>query len=102
MRAYTRMFAVLMAVVLAVAAFTGCHGARGLDAFVMPEALDTENQYEITFWAKNDTNLTQVAIYEKAVADFEALYPNIKVNLRLYTDYGVIYNDVISFRCTGK
>ena len=28
--------------------------------------------------------------------DFEALYPNITVNLRLYTDYGRIYNDVIT------
>ena len=37
-----------------------------------------------------------MAIYEKAIADFEALYPNIHVNLRLYTDYGRIYNDVIT------
>ena len=35
-------------------------------------------------------------IYEQAIADFEALYPNITVNLRLYTDYGKIYNDVIT------
>ncbi|MBQ7090995.1 MAG: extracellular solute-binding protein, partial [Clostridia bacterium] len=45
---------------------------------------------------KNDTNMTQVGIYKKAIADFEAMYPNIKVNLRLYTDYGKIYNDVIT------
>lgn len=80
---------------------TGCHGSRGLDAFVMPESLDTENQYEITFWAKNDTNKTQTAIYEQAIADFENLYPNISVKLRLYTDYGKIYNDVITNIATG-
>ena len=28
--------------------------------------------------------------------DFQELYPNITVNLRLYTDYGKIYNDVIT------
>lgn len=75
---------------------TGCHGSKGKDAFVMPESFDTSKNYNITFWAKNDTNKTQVAVYEKAVSDFEALYPNVKVNLRLYTDYGQIYNDVIT------
>lgn len=35
-------------------------------------------------------------IYSKAIADFQALYPNITVKLRLYTDYGKIYNDVIT------
>ena len=75
---------------------TGCHGQAGLNAFEIPEEFDLSREYEITFWAKNDTNKTQTAIYEKAIADFEELYPNIKVNLRLYTDYGKIYNDVIT------
>ncbi len=77
-------------------ALTGCHGSKGLDAFVIPEEFDTAEEYEITFWAKNATNKTQTAIYEQAIADFENLYPNITVNLRLYTDYGKIYNDVIT------
>ena len=75
---------------------TGCHGKEGMEAFVIPEEFDTSREYEITFWAKNDTNKTQTTIYEKAIADFCALYPNITVNLRLYTDYGRIYNDVIT------
>ena len=75
---------------------TGCHGKEGQAAFEIPEEFDTSADYEITFWAKNDTNKTQTAIYEQAIADFEALYPNITVNLRLYTDYGKIYNDVIT------
>ncbi len=79
-----------------IGSFSGCHGSRGLDEFVLPEEFDTSRNYEITFWAKNDTNRTQVDIYEKAIADFEALYPNVKVNIRLYTDYGRIYNDVIT------
>ena len=63
---------------------------------VIPEEFDTTKNYEISFWAKNDTNMTQVEIYKNAIAAFEELYPNIKVNLRLYTDYGKIYNDVIT------
>lgn len=74
----------------------GCHGARELRAFAVPEAFDLSRAYAITFWAKNDTNRTQTRIYEKAISDFTALYPNITVNLRLYTDYGKIYNDVIT------
>ncbi len=75
---------------------TGCHGREGMSAFAIPEEFDRTGNYEISFWAKNDTNKTQTAIYEQAISDFEALYPNIKVNLRLYTDYGKIYNDVIT------
>ena len=75
---------------------TGCHGSKGLSAFEIPEEFDVSRDYEITFWAKNDTNKTQTDIYEEAIADFEELYPNVTVNLRLYTDYGRIYNDVIT------
>ena len=87
---------VLTTMVGCLVGFAGCHGAKETLAFEMPEEFDTTKQHEITFWAKNDTNRTQVDIYEKAIRDFEALYPNVKVNIRLYTDYGRIYNDVIT------
>lgn len=77
-------------------ALTGCHGSKSQKAFEMPENFDTTKNYEITFWAKNDTNAAQTAIYEKAVSEFEAAYPNIKVTIRLYNDYSKIYNDVIT------
>ena len=80
---------------------SGCHGSRETSSFAAPADFDESRQYEISFWAKNDTNKTQVAIYNKAIEDFEALYPNIRVNLRLYTDYGKIYNDVITNIATG-
>jgi len=76
--------------------FSGCHGAVSQESFQVPESFDTSRNYEITFWAKNDTNMNQVAVYKQAIADFEALYPNITVKLSLYTDYGKIYNDVIT------
>ena len=75
---------------------TGCHGSPERVEFVVPEEFDKNVKHEITFWAKNDTNKTQTKIYENAISSFERLYPNIKVNMRLYTDYGKIYNDVIT------
>ncbi len=87
-----------LGVFLLSAAFllSGCHGSRARKEFEIPESFDTSRQYEITFWAKNDTNKAQTNIYENAIASFEEIYPNIKVNMRLYTDYGKIYNDVIT------
>ena len=75
---------------------SGCHGSRETADFSVPEAFDETKNYEITFWAKNDTNKLQTDIYKKAIDDFQKLYPNITVQLRLYTNYGKIYNDVIT------
>lgn len=91
-----RFRTVLLLTFFSLFVLTGCHGSRGRDPFTIPDEFDTSRNYEITFWAKNDTNKTQTDIYKKAIADFEDLYPNITVNLRLYTDYGRIYNDVIT------
>lgn len=77
-------------------ALTGCHSSGEGRSFQLPDTFDDSRNFELTFWAKNDTNVTQVDIYKKAIADFQTLYPNITVNLRLYTDYGKIYNDVIT------
>ena len=82
--------------IFATLVLTGCHGSQGSNEFNIPESFDESKNIEITFWAKNDTNKTQTAIYNKAIEDFEKIYPNITVNMRLYTDYGKIYNDVIT------
>ena len=97
-----KLLALALALVLTLA-FTGCHGTLSSEedtaassSYPVPDEFDTSRRHEITFWAKNDTNMTQVNIYKQAIADFEKLYPNVTVNLRLYTDYGKIYNDVIT------
>ena len=82
--------------ILGLVMLTGCHGSRGGSVFEIPESFDESKKIDITFWAKNDTNKVQTAVYNKAIKDFEALYPNVTVNMRLYTDYGKIYNDVIT------
>ena len=96
MSQFRKKLALLCAAAGLSLSLTGCHGSQGLPEFTVPEEFDTSRNYEITFWAKNDTNKTQTEIYKKAISDFEALYPNITVNLNLYTDYGKIYNDVIT------
>ena len=97
MKSFTRRFTsvILLCAFLALM-LSGCHGKGGLTEFVIPEELDENRTIEITFWAKNDSNKPQADIYKKAIEDFEALYPSIKVNIRQYTDYGKIYNDVIT------
>ena len=86
----------VLLIIISLLTLTSCHGSKEKKVFEIPGSFDESKRYEISFWAKNDTNVTQVNIYKNAISDFEALYPNIKVNLRLYTDYGKIYNDVIT------
>lgn len=90
-----RLLSFVLLLALSVSLFA-CHGKNKVDKFVLPEEFDTSRDYEISFWAKNDTNKTQIEIYKDAIANFEKLYPNIKVNLKLYTDYGKIYQDVLT------
>ena len=96
MKNIRRTLALVLALLTLCLPLSGCHGYRETEAFIIPEDFDMSRNYEISFWAKNDTNVTQVDIYNKAIEDFQKLYPNITVNLRLYTDYGKIYNDVIT------
>ena len=76
--------------------FISCHGKKALPEFIIPESFDESKKIEITFWAKNDTNKVQTAAYEEAIEQFQKIYPNVKVSIRLYTDYNRIYNDVIT------
>jgi multiple sugar transport system substrate-binding protein len=99
-RKKTIVVAVLL--ILALVTLSGCHGTLDQNAAVteresvIPAAFDESREIELTFWAKNDTNKVQTAVYTGAIEAFEKLYPNVKVNLRLYADYGRIFNDVIT------
>lgn len=93
-----KLFSIFTILALLLPVLAGCHGSVKREEFKienLPE-FDSSKTYELTFWAKNDTNQTQIDIYNKAIADFEALYPNIKIKLRAYNDYGKIYQDVIT------
>jgi len=86
----------ILAIMAMGATLVGCHGSRGMDPFEIPENFDESKQIQITFWAKNDTNKNQTNVYHKAISEFEKAYPNVDVNMKLYTDYSRIYNDVIT------
>ena len=98
----TKLLSLALAIITVTAMLAGCHGAKvERVAFSVPEEFDTSRTYELSFWAKNDTNTDQVNAYHQAIAEFEALYPNIRVKMKPYTDYGRIYQDVITNISTG-
>ena len=96
-----RAVLILAALLVLMFSLAGCHGAVAREEFGVPDEFDTSRSFDITFWAKNDTNKRQTEIYQDAAARFEKAYPNIHVNIRLYTNYGDIYNDVITNIATG-
>ncbi len=88
---------VLLSIVLSsLLVFTSCHGVKDYDAFTVPDTFDENKEYEIVFWAKNEKNIKQTRVYQEAIEEFEKIYPNIHVTLKLYSDYKVIYRDVIT------
>lgn len=86
----------LLSCVLSSFSLFACHKRKTINEFKVPNGLNPTKQYEITFWAKNENTETQRNVYANAVAEFEKLYPNIKVTLKNYVDYKDIYNDVIT------
>ena len=102
MRKIIKAFAWLICFAMLIPTLSGCHGSKAqLEEFKIDAEFDESKRIEISFWAKNDNNASQVEIYKKAIADFEKLYPNIKVNFKPYSDYGLIYQDVITNIGTG-
>lgn len=96
-RSFSRRLLITCATfVTSVLTLTACHGSKGLAAFEVPESFDSSRNYEITFWSKNDSNKLQTEVYKDAITSFEKLYPNIHITMKQYTDYGRIYNDVIT------
>ena len=91
-----------MVLALMLMILSGCHGrlesreTAGTGNAEIPDVFDDSEQIELVFWAKNDTNKVQTAVYTQAIKDFEAIYPNVKINLRLYADYSRIFADVIT------
>ena len=95
-RNYFRKGSLLALLLVFCLLLTGCHGGGNKAAFPLPREFDTGTTYEIVFWAKTESNATQANIYKQAAEEFNALYPNIHVTVKLYTDYGRIYQDVIT------
>lgn len=88
---------IFIVLVIAFSLFTlaSCHGAKEKSGFDVPEEFDVNKEYNITFWAKNDSNIVQKNIYKNTIERFNEYYPNIHVTIQNYSDYTKIYNDVI-------
>ena len=72
-----------------------CHGRKYIPNFVCPEEFDDTKEYNITFWAKNDSNPTQRRIFEAAITSFNEYYPNIHVEISHYASYPELYQAVL-------
>lgn len=96
MKRFLSSAALLLALVMLTLPLAACHKRTTTPTPTLPEGLEEGKVYELTFWAKNENNESQRNVYEAAVEAFEALYPNIKITLRNFTDYQDIYNDVIT------
>ena len=101
MRMLTKVVIFIIILSISLSTLASCHGKNERIAFEVPDSFDTERQYDIVFWAKNENNATQREVYEKAIAQFESYYPNINVTVKHFTSYDDIYNDVITNIQTG-
>ncbi|MBQ0101167.1 MAG: ABC transporter substrate-binding protein, partial [Firmicutes bacterium] len=91
-----RIAALLLALLFVLPLAVSAHGSKEKKSFIVPETFDTTKEYTLTFWAKNDSNVVQKKVYNDAIAAFEELYPNVHIEMRSFTDYNLIYNDVIT------
>ena len=92
---------VILTLLLALLVLVSCHGQQEAIEVKVPSGLDPNKQYEIVFWAKNENNSSQRAVYEAAIEGFESYYPNINVTVKHFVNYDDIYNDVITNIQTG-
>ena len=100
MKMSTKIVVLVALVAFCLAFLASCHGTKAYDPFEIPDEFDTSKEYEIVFWAKNEKNIKQTKVYQEAIAEFEKLYPNINVTMKLYSDYKIIYRDVITNMAT--
>ena len=89
-------FLLILTTLFSLFSLSSCHKRKEIEPFTISDDFDPNKEYEITFWAKNEDNIAQRAVYAETVEKFQALYPNIKVTLRNFTNYGDIYNNVIT------
>ena len=60
-----RITAFFVGLALLLPLFSGCHGKEdGYSSFEVPDTFDTEKEYEITFWAKNQYKSQKIS-FEK-------------------------------------
>ena len=92
-----KLLSIALLSLIGASTLASCHGTlvpKEVDV-KYPDTFDATKEYNITFWAKNDSRNDQLEVYQNAIKSFESYYPNIHVEVKNYTDYNLIYNDVI-------
>ena len=89
--------------ILSILVLASCHGRlvpKGSITKKEPEKItfddfDESKNYNISFWAKNDSNQVQVKAFNDAIVKFNTYYPNVHIEIKNYADYNDIYRDVL-------
>lgn len=90
-----KKLAIIVLLFITILSLGSCHGRKSTPNFICPEEFDSSRDYNITFWAKNDSNPVQRRLYEMAISEFNKVYPNIHVEISHYSSYPDLYNAVI-------
>ena len=78
---------------MALGALTGCNSTKAAPEFEMPEGgFDTSKTVEITFYHQMGAALQ--GILDQAIADFNKIYPNIKITHKTQGDYDGVRDQV--------
>ena len=84
---------ILLVVLMLSMVLAGCSGPQAAPDFVMPEGgFDTSKPVEIVFYHQMGAQLQE--ILNTAIADFNVLYPNIKVTHKTQGDYNGIRDQI--------
>ena len=89
------ILAVALLLALCLTCFAGCGGGNQAIEFVMPEnGFDTSKPVTIKFYHMLGAALRE--IMDKAIADFNEIYPNITIEHASYGDYDGVLNQIKS------
>ncbi len=97
-----KKFSIILLIIFSLLIISSCHGKKDdgtkkkiASDYEVPQEFDETKNYKILFWSKNDSNSTQKDIYLRAIDEFEAIYPNIEIEMVTYYDYPSIYKDAL-------
>ena len=80
---YMKKSFLLLGIAFSILSLASCHTPYSVESFEVPNNFDESKNYNIEFWAKNDGSTSQTKIYQKAIDEFEELYPNISITIRI-------------------
>ena len=93
MRRFRRITIMILCAALTVCTLTGCSLSGRQVNFEVPRELDDYQQIDLALWAVKETENSWVE-YDRAIRDFEELYPNIRIEVELFEDSGEMLEEM--------